>query len=70
VLATVAAGRAVSLGDAQLPRYYSRPDLAYVAVPDLPAIEFGLAWRTRDDADARIRAFVEAMTTADPEGPA
>ncbi|GGV98989.1 LysR family transcriptional regulator [Streptomyces narbonensis] len=58
-------GRNIVLGDAQFKQYYNRPDLAYIPVSDLPPLEFALLWRTRDDSDARIRAFVNATVEAE-----
>lgn len=63
-LARVATGRMICLGDAQLKQYYGRPDLVYIPAPDMPPMEFALLWRTRDDGDERIRAFVDATLAA------
>ncbi|MFD5698047.1 LysR family transcriptional regulator [Streptomyces lasiicapitis] len=66
-LALVATGRAVVPGDAQLPLLYQRPDLRFVPVPDMPPIEQGLVWRTRDDADKRVRAFADVVLEIAPQ---
>lgn len=66
-LALVAAGRAVVPGDAQLPLLYQRPDIRFVEVPDMPPVEQGIVWRTRDDADPRVRAFADTVMEIAPE---
>ncbi|MET7302541.1 LysR family transcriptional regulator [Embleya sp. NPDC005575] len=68
-LAMVAAGRMIAMGDAQLMQFYGRPDLVYVPAPDMPPMDFALLWRTRDDDDERIRAFVDATVSAVPQPP-
>ncbi|MCF2531614.1 LysR family transcriptional regulator [Yinghuangia soli] len=65
-LTMVSAGRMLVLGDTQLAQYYNRPDLVYLPVHDLPPLEFALLWRTCDDDDPRIRAFVAATVAAAP----
>jgi DNA-binding transcriptional LysR family regulator len=68
-LAMVAAGRMIAMGDAQLKLYYGRPDVVYVPTPDMPPMDFALLWRTSDDDDERIRAFVAATVAAAPDAP-
>ncbi|MFD9858256.1 LysR family transcriptional regulator [Streptomyces alboflavus] len=65
-LALVAAGRAIVPGDAQLPLLYQRPDLRFLPAPDMPPVEQGLVWRTRDDADKRVRAFADIVLEIAP----
>ncbi|MEV6276291.1 LysR family transcriptional regulator [Nocardia sp. NPDC051832] len=65
-LGLVALGQAIVPGDAQLPLLYQRPDIRFIAVPDMPPIEQGIVWRTRDDADPRIRAFAEVVMEIAP----
>ncbi|AYF77893.1 LysR family transcriptional regulator [Nocardia yunnanensis] len=60
-LTLVASGRAIVPGDAQLPQLYQRPDIRFIEVPDMPPVEHGLVWRTRDGADPRIRTFAEVV---------
>jgi DNA-binding transcriptional LysR family regulator len=67
--AMVAAGRMIAMGDARLKQFYGRPDLVYVPAPDMPPMDFALLWRTRDDGDERIRAFVDATVAAAPQAP-
>ncbi|MFD0413149.1 LysR family transcriptional regulator [Streptomyces sp. NPDC127108] len=65
-LALVATGRAIVPGDAQLPLLYQRPDLRFLPAPDMPPVEQGLVWRTRDDADKRVRAFADVVLEIAP----
>lgn len=65
-LALVAAGRAIVPGDGQLPLLYQRPDIHFARVPDMPPVEHGLVWRTRDDADQRVRAFADVVLEIAP----
>ncbi|MFJ8744330.1 LysR family transcriptional regulator [Embleya sp. NPDC127516] len=65
-LAQVAAGRAMVPGDAQLPMLYQHPEIRFVPAPDMPPIEHGLVWRSRDDADTRIRAFSDVILEIAP----
>ena len=58
-LALVGAGRgAVALG-AHARRYWTRPDVVYVALADAPLLDWGLVWH-RDGASASVRAFARA----------
>ncbi|MCX4670590.1 LysR family transcriptional regulator [Streptomyces sp. NBC_01381] len=65
-LALVAAGRAIVPGDRQLLSLYGRPDIHFVLVSDMPQVEQGLVWRTRDDADQRVRAFADVVLEIAP----
>ncbi|QEV64481.1 LysR family transcriptional regulator [Streptomyces spectabilis] len=69
VLAMVAAGRAVTVGGADMTTYRLRPDITYLPFTDMPPMERAMVWRTSQE-DARVRAFVEAVTdTAVPAEP-
>ncbi|HEY3502048.1 MAG TPA: LysR family transcriptional regulator [Actinocatenispora sp.] len=59
MLTLVGAGQGVFPVGAQVPRYYVRPDVAYVPFSDAAPLEWSLHWRT-DAATARVRAFAEA----------
>ncbi|MET9373861.1 LysR family transcriptional regulator [Streptomyces sp. NPDC002992] len=65
-LALVAARRAIVPGDRQLPVVYGRPDIHFAVVADMPPVEQGLVWRTRDDADPRVRAFADVVLEIAP----
>lgn len=60
ILALVSAGECVTIGDEQLLEYYSRPDITYVPMPDMPNLRHALVWRTAAE-NARMRAYVEAV---------
>jgi DNA-binding transcriptional LysR family regulator len=63
----VGAGRGVSLTGSAAARFYSRPDLAYRQVCDLPTCDVAVAWR-RGDANPLIARFVEtALAVRDVE---
>ncbi|MGW3149528.1 LysR family transcriptional regulator [Streptomyces sp. NPDC001177] len=68
----------VGAGEGTLPmrlaatRFYLRPDVVYVPMPNLPRDRWGLVWRTADE-NGRVRAFAEttqAVVAAEggPEG--
>ncbi|MFK0258643.1 LysR family transcriptional regulator [Streptomyces sp. NPDC090445] len=65
-LALVADGRAIVPGDGQLLVLYQRPDIRFVEMTDMPPVEHGLVWRTRDDADERVRAFADIVLEIAP----
>jgi DNA-binding transcriptional LysR family regulator len=67
MLALVGAGRGVYPVPAQALRFYVRPDVAYVPIPDAPPVEWVLVWRTAGNTP-RIRAFGQAMRTTRPAG--
>jgi DNA-binding transcriptional LysR family regulator len=56
ILTLVGAGHGVFPVGANVRRYYTRPDVAYVHLHDAPPLEWGLIWRT-SNATARVRAF-------------
>ncbi|MGV9882098.1 LysR family transcriptional regulator [Streptomyces sp. NPDC003006] len=55
-LALIAAGEGISPVGAQVTRFYSRPDIAYIPIHDAPRLSWGLVWR-RSGESARVRAF-------------
>ncbi|MFE9673186.1 LysR family transcriptional regulator [Streptomyces sp. NPDC006259] len=65
-LALAAAGRAIVPGDGQLLLLYPRPDIRFVRIADMPPLEHGLVWRTRDACDQRIRAFSATVLEITP----
>ena len=73
MLSLVALGRGVYIVGEHHPRYYTRPDVAYVPIRDVPTIDRGVVW-LETNATARVRAFVKAATDAHradakPDGP-
>ena len=69
MLTLVAMGRGVLPVGEHSRRYYPRPDVAYVPIRDAPPIRRGLVWR-EDNTTARVRAFVQAASDAEKQGPA
>lgn len=59
ILTLVGAGYGVLPVGANTRRYYVRPDVAYVHVPDAPPVRWGLFWRT-DSVTARVQEFSQA----------
>ncbi|MEV6218037.1 LysR family transcriptional regulator [Nocardia sp. NPDC051833] len=62
MLAAIAAGRAVALVQEHCVRYYARPGIVYVPLPDGPRCRWTFVWRTATET-ALIRAF--AAVTGD-----
>lgn len=60
MLALVVAGKAVVLGDAQVTRYYRRPEVTYLPVRDAPEMHQALMWSTAAE-NARMRAYADAV---------
>lgn len=58
VLGLVGADEGAFTVDAQVTRFYLRPDVTYVPFTDAEPIEWGFIWR-RSDETARVRAFNE-----------
>ncbi|OLF14944.1 LysR family transcriptional regulator [Actinophytocola xanthii] len=56
LLTLVGAGHGVLPVGASTRRYYARPDVAYVHLPDAPPVRWGLAWLAAD-ATASVHAF-------------
>jgi DNA-binding transcriptional LysR family regulator len=59
MLTLVGAGRGCSPVGAHTRRYYARPDVAFVVLPDVPPLQWGLLWSSGGDT-ARVRAFAAA----------
>lgn len=59
LLAHIAAGHGISPVAASVARYYGRPDIVYVPLPDAPPTEVALVWRAQG-ATARVAAFARA----------
>lgn len=66
ILTLVGAGLGAFPVGASAPRYYARPDVAYVHLGDAQPLRWGLLWRA-DGATARVRAFAEAAHTLTAE---
>lgn len=60
VFALISAGEAVNAFPAHVSRYFSRPDIAFLPIPDMPALDFGLVWRGEAENDM-IRAFAQVV---------
>ncbi|MGK5550797.1 LysR family transcriptional regulator [Actinomadura kijaniata] len=65
ILALVASGRALTLVNGHVPRYYSHPDITYVPVHDAPLTEWVLVWQTANQA-AHLHAFVQLVRDLGP----
>lgn len=67
----VAAGKAITPVHAHASRYYSRPDVAYIPMPEAPPARWALVWRRGAETDL-IRAFAaiaeSVPTQADKPG--
>ncbi|GAA3756475.1 LysR family transcriptional regulator [Salinactinospora qingdaonensis] len=61
LLALIAAGQGISPVAASVPRYYGRPEITFIPLPDAPHTEVALVWRAQGET-ARITAL--AQTTA------
>ena len=62
MLAAIAAGRAVALAQEHCVRYYARPGVVYVPMPDGPCCRWTFVWRADPETEL-IRAF--AAVTGD-----
>lgn len=58
-LSLAGAGQGAIIVGAHARRYYTRPDISYVPVSDVPPLEWGLVWPA-DRNTARVRAFAAA----------
>ncbi|SFF08481.1 DNA-binding transcriptional regulator, LysR family [Actinacidiphila alni] len=70
MLAMVAEGTVVTVGDSQLPDYYGRPDVVYRLLTDAPPLTHGLVHRRGTDGEdhrALARAVVEAAARLELE---
>lgn len=59
ILALVGAGKGVYITTEQATKFYLRPDVIYIPIPDAPPLEFALGWLTAGRT-RRIDAFVES----------
>ncbi|MFF8643617.1 LysR family transcriptional regulator [Streptomyces sp. NPDC015345] len=71
LMTLVATGQGISPMAASVERYYSRPDVIFVPLRDVPCAEVALVWRT-GATEARSEAFIRAVrdTVAANGGPA
>ncbi|MFD9910968.1 LysR family transcriptional regulator [Streptomyces sp. NPDC059063] len=60
LMTLIATGQGVSPVIASVETYYSRPDITFVPVPDLPSADVALIWR-KAGVTAPIKAFVQAV---------
>jgi DNA-binding transcriptional LysR family regulator len=60
LLSTVALGGATAFVPAASAQLYSRPDIRYLTVEDLPGCTFGVAWRAADHDKPKIVALRKA----------
>ncbi|MEV4106822.1 LysR family transcriptional regulator [Nonomuraea sp. NPDC049695] len=68
VFLLVSTGQIVNLMAAHMPRYFSRPDIAWVPVTDMPPLTFAPVWRPETENDL-IRAFARVVTDLGPLPP-
>ncbi|GAA4313369.1 LysR substrate-binding domain-containing protein [Actinomadura luteofluorescens] len=62
-LKTIGDGTAVAAAAGEAPRYYPRPNVAYVPVRDAPPIQWAFAWRA-NDTNPLIHALAAAVDPA------
>ncbi|ACZ86621.1 LysR family transcriptional regulator [Streptosporangium roseum] len=62
-LTLVAAGRGVFPVGENTPRFYPRPDIAYIPITDAPPLRWGPLWLNTNTTQ-RVRAFVQAAHDA------
>ncbi|MFF3556114.1 LysR family transcriptional regulator [Streptomyces tsukubensis] len=60
IFALISAGEGVNLFPAHVSRYWARPDIAWLPVPDMETLDFGLVWRGEAENDL-IRAFAQVV---------
>ncbi|MFC4010698.1 LysR family transcriptional regulator [Nonomuraea purpurea] len=60
-----ALGDSVSLFPVHVSRYYPRPDMVYLPVPDMEALPYGLVWRSDAENDM-IRALARVVRELGP----
>ncbi|MFD0551468.1 LysR family substrate-binding domain-containing protein [Streptomyces rectiviolaceus] len=72
LMTLVATGQGVSPVVASVEKYYSRPDITFVPLTDVPSADVALIWRTAAAGTPRLEAFVRAVrdTVAANGGPA
>jgi len=67
-LEVVLAHRAVGLAPASAARYYARPGITYVPVPDAQPSVCALSWPHRHPPREHARAMIDLVRTLDPTG--
>ncbi|NEW29135.1 LysR family transcriptional regulator [Nocardia cyriacigeorgica] len=63
LLTLVSSGAGVAVVGSQAMRYHARPDISYVPIAGLAAIEYGPVWLDGGQT-ARVRSFIEVLRTA------
>ncbi|MEV6072556.1 LysR family transcriptional regulator [Nocardia sp. NPDC052001] len=58
----VAAGRAITPVHGHAARYYGRPDVAYIPMPDVPPARWALVWRRSGETDL-VKDLAEVFAT-------
>ncbi|MEU7896282.1 LysR family transcriptional regulator [Nonomuraea sp. NPDC049152] len=58
-------GEIINASPAHVARYFARPDLVHVPMPDMPALDYGLVWRGEAENDM-IRAFAQVVRDLAP----
>ncbi|MFQ6395660.1 LysR family transcriptional regulator [Nocardia sp. KC 131] len=61
----VAAGKAITPVHAHAARYYSRPDVTYIPMPDVPPARWALIWRRSAETDLIRDLAAAAILTGD-----
>lgn len=64
MMTLVATGQGVSPVVASVEMYYSRPDITFVPLNDVPSADVALIWRTAAAGTPRLEAFVRAVRDA------
>lgn len=64
MMTLVATGQGVSPVAASVEKYYSRPDIIFVPLVDVPSADVALIWRTAAEGTPRLEAFVRAARDA------
>ncbi|MEV0849649.1 LysR family transcriptional regulator [Streptomyces sp. NPDC049954] len=64
VLSAVSSGQATAAVPAEVPDFYSWPNLVYLPIRDAPACRWAFAWRTASESPL-IRGFAEASADTD-----
>ncbi|GGN35095.1 LysR family transcriptional regulator [Actinoplanes campanulatus] len=66
ILALVAAGKGVFPVGAHAARFYPRPDIAYIPMPDAPPVQWAPVWLKANETGI-VRAFIGCATEAAEE---
>ncbi|WP_433258638.1 LysR substrate-binding domain-containing protein [Streptosporangium sp. CA-135522] len=61
----ISTGEIINPSPAHVARYFNRPDLTHIPIPDMPALDFGLVWRGDAENDM-IRAFAQVVRDLGP----